>query len=111
MFIRITTIRLIDRAFDEIETIREKIIKEVLPILRSQEGWIKTDVIFSRETKHLRTLSFWASKAQASVLEEREPELSFLSYSQFGKFAEYFDTEDFTIEYFDHLETLEMNLS
>ncbi len=107
MFIQIITLTSKTRAFDELDLIRKNIIESVFPVLNSQDGWKKTDVIYNKETRQFKVISFWSSKRQAAAFDEEEPKLSSLGYMQVGKFAEYFENENLIVENFDHLETIE----
>ena len=107
MFIQIITLTSKTRAFDELDLIRKNIIESVFPVLNSQDGWKKTDVIYNKETRQVKIISFWSSKRQAAAFDEEEPKLSSLGYMQVGKFAEYFENENLIVENFDHLETIE----
>ncbi|MFW9996729.1 MAG: hypothetical protein ACFFD4_32100 [Candidatus Odinarchaeota archaeon] len=107
LFVRMVTVPVISRTFDELTLIREEINRKVLPVMIRQDGWIKADIIYSKVTRKFRIISYWHSKEEADVFEEEKPELSSLQYMQFGQFAEYFDTENLEIEYFEHLESLE----
>ncbi len=105
MFIQIITLRAQLNAFDELDLIRKDINESVLPALNNQEEWIKTEVMYSKETRQFKIIH-WSSQKQP-VFDEEEPKLSGLGYIQIGKFAKYFENENITVEHFNHLETIE----
>lgn len=111
MFIEIITILAQSRAFNDLDLIRKNLIESVFPVLNNQEGWIKTDVIFNKETRHFKVITYWSSQRRPTAFDEMEPKLSSLGYFQIGKFAEYFEDENLTIEYFNHLETMEKSVN
>ena len=107
MFIRIITVPARETAFENLESIRKTIVEENYPALMKQEGWKKTVVMYNEEKMQFKIITYWSSKEQAGVLDERDPELSSAAYMQVGKHAEYFKNENLTVEYYDHLETIE----
>ncbi len=107
MFIRIITVPARETAFENLKSIRKSIVEDTYPALKKQEGWKKTVVMYSEETKQFKIITYWSSKEQAGVLDERDPELSSSAYIQLGKYAEYFKNENLAVEHFDHLETIE----
>lgn len=108
MFVAIITLPAKKRAFDELDQIRRTLVEDVFQVLKTHEGWIKTVFFSNKETRQFKVISYWSSKEKAGVLDERDTDLSSLAYMQVGKFAEYFRDENFTVEYFDHLETIEI---
>ena len=108
MFVSIITLPAQKTAFNELNRIRKILVEDVFQVLKKQEGWIKTVVISNKETMMFKVITYWTSKEKADVIDERDPGLSGLAYMQIGKFAGYFSDENFVVEYFDHLETIEI---
>ncbi|UCG01469.1 MAG: hypothetical protein JSW11_17860 [Candidatus Heimdallarchaeota archaeon] len=107
MFIRIITVPAREIAFENLESIRKTLVEENYRALKEQKGWKKTVVMYNQEKKQFKVITYWSSKEQAGVLDERDPELSSSAYIQVGKHAEYFENENLTVEHYDHLETIE----
>lgn len=107
MFIRIITVPVKKMTFENLDQIKSDIEESVFPALKQQEGWIRTVIISNKATSQFKIITYWSSKEQASAYEEEKPKLPIMSYIQIGKFAEYFENENLTIEYFDHLVTIE----
>jgi hypothetical protein len=50
------------KAWEDLELIRKTIIEDVFPVLKTQEGWIRTMIMFNEAAKQFKVITYWGPK-------------------------------------------------